>query len=307
MRSSARMLAIAIVLSALPACATLRGSQDTVPELAPRTLVPVETALFNYHMEPDSARHGMSRRAYRDYIASSYSSAIDARYRAFVDQLSSSDRGSALGIDLLLLGLTGATALVAETAVDELATVSAIAAGAGATIDKRLFFDRTLPALIASMDAERAVIRAEIARKRGSPVERYSLDEAIDDLRRLQDAGRLDRAVARVTRIAEADRAAQQARLDAITTACDDISGDADALNRRFRELLQNHPDSAERYRVAADELGIDVIEGTALGWADVRAVFDVQLCDDAMKREFIERLELRFNQAAEGGDGGAD
>jgi hypothetical protein len=261
----------------------------------------VNQALENYHSPRDSKRLGMGRRAYRDYLISSYSAAVESNYRRFIDQLQSSDRGSALGLDLLVLGLTGATALVGAADVDDLATLSALATGARGTVDKNLFFDRTLPAIIAAMDADRATIRADMARKRVLPIEQYSLDEAIDDLHRLQQAGRLDRAVARITRIAEADREVQQARLDRITAACDDISIEAAQLNYDFRQLIGTDPATQPAHlAAAASELGMGLPEGTIPTWAVVRDAFAAKLCDDDAKRAFIDNLRTRLEGAAD-------
>lgn len=300
-----RAFVICAAALSLSNCATIRGSQDMVPELSPQMLVPVETALRNFHLEADTDRDGMSRIAYRNYILSSYQSAIDSRYRRFTDQLRSSDRGSALALDLLVLGLTGATALAGMSDIHELATITTVAVGARATIDERLFFDRTLPAIIASMDAERTVIKTEIAQNRRLSAERYSLDEAVGDLHRLQQAGRLDRAFARITRIAEADRAEQQARLDAITAACDNITQTSAALNQSFRQLVYDDPNTRdERLAAAAEALGMELPEGTTATWLAVADRFDRELCDDAEKRSFIEALRSELTTETGGNDG---
>lgn len=274
-------------------CATIRGSQATVPELYASTLVPVGTALKSYYQVPDTARGGMTRFAYRNYVVASYTSAIDKRYRTFTDQLRSGSRGSALGFGLLQLGLTGATALAKEADVSELATITAIATGAGAVVDENVFFDRTMPAIIAAMDAERAGIKTDIARKKALSADRYSLDEAIDDLDRLQRAGRLDRALARITRAAEADRVAQEEELNAITSACDDISVLAAPLNERFRNLVGTQDgENPELRQTAASVLRLEVEPGTVPTWAGLREAFDQKLCDDTEKENFLDDLE---------------
>ncbi|WP_330768575.1 hypothetical protein [Qipengyuania profunda] len=274
-------------------CATIRGSQATVPELYASTLVPVGTALKSYYQVPDTARGGMTRFAYRNYVVASYTSAIDKRYRTFTDQLRSGGRGSALGFGLLQLGLTGATALAKEADVSELATITAIATGAGAVVDENVFFDRTMPAIIAAMDAERAGIKTDIARKKALSADRYSLDEAIDDLDRLQRAGRLDRALARITRAAEADRVAQEEELNAITSACDDISVLAAPLNERFRNLVGTQDgENPELRQTAASVLRLEVEPGTVPTWAGLREAFDQKLCDDTEKENFLDDLE---------------
>ncbi|MGY8973560.1 MAG: hypothetical protein ACKVGV_07965 [Sphingomonadales bacterium] len=264
-----------------------------MPELYASTLVPVGTALKSYYQVPDTARGGMTRFAYRNYVVASYTSAIDKRYRTFTDQLRSGSRGSALGFGLLQLGLTGATALAKEADVSELATITAIATGAGAVVDENVFFDRTMPAIIAAMDAERAGIKTDIARKKALSADRYSLDEAIDDLDRLQRAGRLDRALARITRAAEADRVAQEEELNAITSACDDISVLAAPLNERFRNLVGTQDgENPELRQTAASVLRLEVEPGTVPTWAGLREAFDQKLCDDTEKENFLDDLE---------------
>jgi len=284
---------VGLAAVSLCGCATIRGSQATVPELYASTLVPVGTALKSYYQVPDTARGGMTRFAYRNYVVASYTSAIDKRYRTFTDQLRSGSRGSALGFGLLQLGLTGATALAKEADVSELATITAIATGARAVVDENVFFDRTMPAIIAAMDAERAGIKTDIARKKALSADRYSLDEAIDDLDRLQRAGRLDRALARITRAAEADRVAQEEELNAITSACDDISVLAAPLNERFRNLVGTQDgENPELRQTAASVLRLEVEPGTVPTWAGLREAFDQKLCDDTEKENFLDDLE---------------
>lgn len=290
------------VSASLTACATIRGSQDPVPALTPTSPMPMSTALTEYGGLPDDQQ----RLAYRNSILATYLAAIEGSYRRFTDQLNSSDRGSALGLDLLVLGLTGATALVGASSVDDMATITAIASGARSTIDKRLFFDRTLPAIIASMDAERATIMADIARKRALPVTEYSLYDAIDDLNRLQQAGRLDRAISRMTRVAEADRVRQEARLNGIVGVCDEISPQAAQLNREFRLLVfGTDPETRPaRLRSAADELNLQVPAGTDPTWGAIAAAFDLRYCDDSRKQDFIANLRTRLEREAGGDDG---
>lgn len=291
MKALARALVITAIGLALSGCATLRASQQPTPELTPRILVEREQALFAYHQPTDAYREGMSRRAYRDHIVDSYLGAIQSRYTAFTDTLENGERESGFLNDLLLVALTGATSLVDAANADELATITAMAAGGRATIDHRLFFDRTLPAVVAAMNAERATILAEIQRKRNLPIEQYSLGEAFDDIDRLQQAGRLSRGITRVTQIAEADRQRQQTRLDAIAATCDNISTEAADLNAEFRQLVGT---DAVRLRAAAEELGMELAADATPSWAAIRDAFDLRLCDDSAKRTFIANLRAR-------------
>ena len=276
-------VAAAICALSLSGCATLRGSQDAVPELKPVGLVPIREALLNYHKPADSDRSNLSRLSYREYILSSYIAAIEQRYQKFVDQLQAGDRGSALGLDLLQLGITGATALAGVGSAEDLATIGAVTAGARSSIDKRLYFDRTLPAVIASMNAERTTILADIEQKRSLPTTSYSLDSAVSDLNRLQNAGRLDVAIARMTQIAQADNAAAQARLDGITAACDDIPVGTASLTKEFRDLTTTSATAATK---AAEELQVPNNR------AQLLSAFATKLCGNEKKREFIDSIK---------------
>lgn len=296
----------------LAGCATLRGAQQSVAQLAPRAIIPMENALIAYRAASDGDRLGMNRRDYRDHVLTLYVGAIEERYDTFVTALEMGDRSSALGLDLLLLGLSGATSLVPLDDVEDLANITTIATGARATIDRRVFFDRTIPALVSAMDAERATVLAEIVRKRALPIEQYSLDEGIDDLRRLQRAGRLNRALTRITRAAEADRAAQQTRLDAISSVCVDTTDATVGINTAYRDLIIGAPAAgtegvteAQRAEFAARELALDLPPGTSATFELVWAAYLTRFCNDEDRTAFTGRVRQRIEAAAGGDDGG--
>jgi len=310
-----RAAALCLLLTAstaLAGCASIRGAQHRMVELTPRAIMPMDNALLAYRQIPDSARLGMNRRDFRDYILTTYIGAIEERYDAFVTALEMGDRGSALGLDLLLLALSGATSLVPLDEVEDLANITTIAAGARATIDRRVFFDRTVPALIAAMDAERATVLAQIVRKRTLPVEQYSLDEGVDDLRRLQRAGRLNSALTRIARAAEADRAQQQARLDTMTTGCEGNTVNTVPINISYRDLIIGTPAAgteavteAQRAALAQQELALDLAPGTVATFEIVWAAYLSRFCNDPDRTAFIQRVRARIDAAAGGGGGG--
>lgn len=287
------MLAVALAGLSLAGCATVNGAQSAPTAFKPsNALVSYDTALIAYSL-PDndsSLRGGRSRKDYRDYVIALYQTDIENRYQRFKDQLNAADRGSALAGDLVLLGLTGATALAGAGAIDELATITAVATGTRAAIDKRLFFDRTMPAVIAAMDARRATIKAEIATRRQLPAEQYGLDAALDDLGRLKAAGNITDAVTHITAEATADKAAAEARLAAITEGCSEATPETAALNSEFMTLLtKDAAQRAARIDVAARLLEIKVPEGKAVTTIDIADAFDRKYCGDAGKRAFID------------------
>lgn len=278
---------------ALGGCATIRGSQDSIPGLSVTPPMSQDQALQAYWSGDTTARHAMTRRDYRDYVIALYLAAIDDRYRKFTAQLQGGNRGSGLGLDLLVLGLNGAAALSGASSAGDISTLAAVSAGARSTIDKRLYFDQTLPSVIAAMDAERAAIKADIAVKRKLPIERYGLEEAFGDISRLVDAGSISAAVRRMGAVTQADNAKQQERLEKIVAACQNISTNAAELNRQFRVLVKTG-DAAESANLAAAaaKLGMDVAPGQTPGWIEVASAFDQQLCDDQAKARFIEDLK---------------
>lgn len=282
------ILALVLTGSLLGGCATLRGAQDPLPELRPSNApTAMTTALQNFASSDAQARGGLTKRDYRDVVIREYSQRIEGRYYRFVDQLYSGDRGSALGFDLLQLGLAAATGLVEPGAVDELSAAATVTAGARASIDKRVFYDRTISALVASMDAERTEILADITRKRRLPATEYSLNDAFDDLNRLANAGNVNRAFSRLNRMAENERAAAELRLDAIPAACEGIEADDAALRRDFRLFLDASPANVT---AAANEMEIDLPAGDDHK-AILRDAFASKYCGTAPKTELLEKL----------------
>jgi len=303
------LVALLCMSMSISACATLRGSQQTLPALSPRGLVNSEAAVDNFHATDAVRREGRSPFQYREYVIQPYLNAINAHYRQFVAQLQSGDRISSLFQDLVNLGFTGAAALVPLRSVDDLVTVGTIAAAAGNIVDRRLFFDRTVPALIAAMDAERAVIRSRIATNRRLPAERYTLAEAFDDLQALIDAGNIYSAATRVIRIAEADRVQQQTRLAAIPASCGDATDETAEIDTGFRILMIGAPvvgteavTQAQRAAIAAEELGLDAPSGTSPSWDTINGPYAARFCNDVDRRAFIERVRSRIDAVARGG-----
>lgn len=288
---------------ALTACSTVRGVQDAPTAFVPAApLVSYDVALRNYRHPSDTARDGMSRQEYRDHVVELYYADIENKYRRFKAQLIASDRGSALGGDLLTLALSGATALAGEGDIDDLATITAVTAGARAAIDKRLFFDRTMSAVIDTLDARRATIKAEIEIKRHLPDAQYSLGAAINDLILLTDAGNINAGVSTISIDAAAQKQAAEARLKSITDGCSEADAGTAALNGEFMSLFK--VDAARqpaRLDEAAKLLDVKPVAGQQPTLRQVVAAFDARFCGDVGKRGFIDLLERNI-ASREGG-----
>lgn len=299
-----RIVVVAMLTLTLSGCAAVRGSQPQTAELYPQNLERIDDALIAYASPDPADRKNMSKFDYREYIITLYMGRIDDDYDRFTEQLGSGQRGVGLGFDLLLLGLSGATALSGTKSIDELATAMTVTTGARASIDKHIFFNQAVPALVAIMDADRAEIKAGIVRKRGLPVEQYSLGNAFDDLRTLRRAGRVDGAVARLTQAAQAQKAQEEGRLADIKGACDNITVQTAQLNKRFRELVRDQVPANEpaRARIAGEALGMSFGDDQVVTFSNVRDQFDEQLCDDNKKKQYLDNLEAAIASAEGGG-----
>lgn len=143
--------------------------------------------------------------AFRNRVIDHYMGEMDRQYERYSQRLFGEGIELALGFDTAIIGLASTAALFENSAKD-LATVISGFAGVQSAINKNLYFDRTLPALIVTMDAERTKVETEIIQRKMQPMAAYSLEAAIRDLRRYQQAGTLMRAVTKVTETASVEK-----------------------------------------------------------------------------------------------------
>lgn len=158
------------------------------------------------------------RGAFRDLVISNCVKAIDRRYQIFKAQLHEESSSSKLATAIIATGTSAIGTFAKADVARRLAAGNAFVLGASGAIDKSVFFDQTLPALEASMDARRDVILTRIIdSQRGDPEGRaYSLVSAGYDLDAYQNAGNLYAAVAQLTQAAAASaQAASKERQDA--------------------------------------------------------------------------------------------
>jgi hypothetical protein len=107
-----------------------------------------------------------------------------------------------LGTDIALLGLSGAGAVAsAATAKTILASISAGVTGTRTAVDKDVFFEKTMPALLEEMDADRKMVLVDIQTGLTVGSDRYSLFQAVYDLDRYYRAGTIPAAVASITKM----------------------------------------------------------------------------------------------------------
>ena len=129
------------------------------------------------------------------------------RYVRFVRDLGVDKQHMDAATDILLLAINlSSAATSAIRAKTNLALLASGITGGKITIDKHFYFDKTVPALIATMNAQRKNILVEILKGRAKSMADYSLTRALDDLSSYEQASTLIGAIA----ILQADAAEKE-------------------------------------------------------------------------------------------------
>ena len=164
--------------------------------------------------------------------------AIDSRYNAFRRDLSRHMKGGNIGFDLVGLALTG-TASVWSKGADELAAGATGLAGARASLNRELYFEKTLPALVSYMDAERLTVRGQILTGLAQPEATYTIEKLFSDLSRYEAAGSLDRAIAQASSDASAQVAEAKRDYSKAIEVCD-VDDEVGRARNSLMVQLQN-------------------------------------------------------------------
>ncbi|MEA3034000.1 MAG: hypothetical protein QOH86_2016 [Sphingomonadales bacterium] len=243
---------LVLLLAAMPAglslsgCATFEAApqhvltQSAAAEMIARHPIDESIEKFSY---PDSDyynwtyRKGLTQQQYRNMVVEAYMKVMDLRYEEFTTALSSERRQADFGLDLAVLAFTGWASVAKASIVNNLSAVAAGFAGTRGLVDKDLYFDKAMPALIAAMDADRFRARAEIETKLKLSAGDYPLETAFGDLLGYEVASTLNGAVTRITEEATQDRKQARQELISATTACHAEEGAAEVSQHIFHYL----------------------------------------------------------------------
>jgi hypothetical protein len=232
------LLIAASMAVALAGCGVIRGAPEPITDASQ-----VRTDLSNYltgdvlrkyYVASDSERNDMSQTAWRDAVIAPRIELVDQNYQAFKNQLYGTTAGLNLVTDLAALGLSGAAAVSGAGAAQSLAAASAGVIGAGIAFNKDAFYQKTLPAIFAQMDADRLAVLVRIRTAQATdPGGRYSLSTALSDITAYERAGTLETAIQALTTSATNQADASKAQLDRIFSY-----GSRDAAARTLDDLL---------------------------------------------------------------------
>jgi hypothetical protein len=203
-------------LSLLPGCASIDSAprpvfsaKDTQQIIKAR--YGIET-LSNALYASDGILKDVSlRNQIRNRAVSTYLLAIDANYFDFRRSLSRSMKLTNIGYDFTILGLTGVGSVWKEASRYVSAAATGLAGGR-ASVNRELYFEKTLPALVAFMETRRLQVRTEILRRLAEDEDHYTLQDAMADINRYQEAASLDGAIQQIS--ASAASAQQVAEVD---------------------------------------------------------------------------------------------
>ena len=191
------------VVSLLGGCASITGypqrSEDTsitLVALQNRYFLPAKNVIEEY----DSKSNGESKVNYRNEVVTAHMRAIDINFSEFQKQIYKE-----ANLTSLLFGFLGTFFGAAGTAVNSvnasrtLSALSTVVAAERTDIDKTLYLEETLPAIIATMEANRARVRAEIFKGLTLDESDYTLSQALSDLERYYHSGTIPGALVSIT------------------------------------------------------------------------------------------------------------
>lgn len=295
-------LAPAMLALGLGACDSFRGWQEPIESTA--TVVKgagpyTSTELVDqYHKGPPEGQ-----RAFRDRVIDQRLLAVNARFYHFTKELREGKVGTGLGGDIIKLVL-GAVGAVTGTAATKsiLSAASGGVTGATASFDKHVFYEQALPALIAQMSASRDKIIKAVRDGQKKDVNEFSLGEGLELLQRLEQAGSIEYAIAKITEKATADANAANASVLNIETSgrTDDdkrylLSTEGRTQVTRINTLVNALPmDRALALAIAPK--GISNADGDKAAQARMRGAGNISL---AQARAIIRtRVELAKGKA---------
>lgn len=118
------------------------------------------------------------------------------RYVRFVRDLGVDKQHLDAATDIMLLALNlSSAATSAIRTKTNLALAAAGVTGGKVTIDKHFYFEKSIPALVSTMNAQRKLVLINIIQNRAKGIDEYPLTAALDDLSNYEMAGTLIGAI----------------------------------------------------------------------------------------------------------------
>jgi hypothetical protein len=191
--------AVLITFLSLYGCTTMQGypsrSDDPVRELQALATYLDPEVVTTYNSKPST-----EKQAYRDDVVNGRIRAVDINFNAFEQALSKEGIGINVATDWAVIGLGGAGAIVGGASTKSiLSATSGAITGAKGSIDKHVFFEKTMPVLLSQMEALRKEVLVRIRSGLELGVDKYPLMAALIDLEDYYKAGTVPGALMGIT------------------------------------------------------------------------------------------------------------
>ena len=189
---------LALLLAALTGCA---GIDSAPPRFGTEAnALKAADAYFDGILARYLAAQPQQQKEIRNGFIETRTALIDQGYAGFRQTLYTQRVGMNVGVDLATLGLNAVGAVTGSaSAKTGLHALSGGLIGSKASIDKNVFFDRTMPALLAQMEAQRSALRLRMMGGMMVGPDRYPLMQARADLEEYYAAGTMVGAIGSIT------------------------------------------------------------------------------------------------------------
>lgn len=210
-----RILPAALLGTALAGCTAIGGNQRPVnatdmADPSKAVVCPSKDQLDDF-----AGADPGQKAVIRDNVIYECVKAIDANYLAFKVSLHQESSVTNLVSDIASLGLTTGASLATGKTAQRLAAGGAFVIGSGAAINKDVFYQQTLPAIEASMDARRdRILTGIVDAQKNDPVgTSFTLTNAGISLGAYERAGDIYAAISELTRNAAAKAEEEKGKL----------------------------------------------------------------------------------------------
>ena len=218
-----RLPAVIGLVMLLGACASFKGA----PEWPMATDMAASDPLHDAYLKKYYLATTLeARQSIRNEFIEVRTGLIDRAYAGFKQTVYTQRVSSAVAVDLATLTLNAIGAAVSD--VGTKTATSALSGGligGQASIDKNVYFDRTLPAMLAQMDGMRAQVRVRLLDGMLVGVDRYPLMQAAADLDAYFQAGTISGAISAITTQAAVEQRAAEVKLKSRLPSEEEISG----------------------------------------------------------------------------------
>lgn len=186
-----------LCIAVLSGCATIQHGGAPIPPFNLENDIKELTDTFG--PKASIAKYyqpGGDKRAARDEFIDGRLTLYNIRYLQFIRDLGVDKQHLDAATEVLLLGVGLAGTLTGgERAKTNLAALAALITGTKISIDKHFYFEKTVPALVATMNAQRKTVLLKIMTGQKFDVDVYPFTQALADLYDYEQAGTLIGAI----------------------------------------------------------------------------------------------------------------